>query len=556
MPLVLPGSWRHSGLMLGRMDESSQTISLPASAKTGRDSSGANCMNPSDANISPSERLVPLVFVPILFWALALLLAWRTLGAFFLGDDITNIYDSAFDSERLPWLNCLFPMNNGFWRPTRRLLALSLVSLFGLSPLAFHLVGVTLHAGVGLLLFVFARRAARFEPLPAFACSVLFLVHTGGWATSLMYKNFNDLFLALSIFLSLLAWNRYLSRPNPRNFVLVLAAFFFGLASKETAVVIPLILAAWALARRDSPLANHPPRSTARSAPLPLPWKAILTLFAVSLLFALWSAYNLLSVDESYLQSARGQEPLTANPVNWLRQMADYLTSALFPYIHLLEMPFRALIFSHTVLWIIRFAVGFGLLAGLVRLARRRRSFELFCLFSALVLIALPSLSAGRPLSHYLYSALAFIVMAVVAAAGRLSDRRRPLAWIALVAWGLVLSAGFAFSPRIDRYIERAAAVERFVVSARDQAPGWSPGQKVVVFGHPHPGDPAARYVYGQVLFWITFPDIRPELIIPDENEIPAPAEPPALAYDFDGERLLPLTFPAESSPMSPDTLP
>ena len=62
-------------------------------------------------------------------------LAWPARNAFFLSDDISGIYVATVEGG---WLHCFQPMANGFWRPIYLLLTRSLVSLFGLTPAAFH----------------------------------------------------------------------------------------------------------------------------------------------------------------------------------------------------------------------------------------------------------------------------------------------------------------------------------------------------------------------------------------------------------------------------------
>ena len=471
-----------------------------------------------------------------MLWLVGLAVAWRAIHAFFIGDDISDIYAAVYEGDS--WLHCLAPKSNGFWRPNYLLLARTIVGLFGLCPLAFHLAGVTLHAAAGTSLFVFSRRVIGLDRAAALVCSVLFMIHPGGWATPLVYQNFGDIMLTIFILIGLIFWHGYLRRSGRARLAVVAAAFLLALASKETAVVFPLILALWAWAEigGEGNGRNEVAKILSRSALPPL-----LTFACISLIFGAWSGYNISASEQSYFGEGLAQGSLTLDPVNWIRQMIDYLTSTAVPYLHILEMPVRPLGFSHPVLWGIRGGAGIALLVAVIVLARRGRRVELAAMGSAFLLLALPSLRSGPPMSHYLYSTLAFTLIGIGAAVRLLpANLKMPLRAAAAV-WGIFLAAGYAFSPDIGRHVSTTEKVERLAMSTLEVGEDWPPGQRVVIYHHPHPGEPGLRWIYGQLLLWIYFPETLPELIMPEDGSTPVPASPPALAYDFDGDRLIPI---------------
>lgn len=484
-----------------------------------------------------SARLTyPALFLG--FFAVALAVSWRALDSFFLGDDISLIYISSFDSDS--WAGCFAPMTNGFWRPLHLLSTRLLARGFNLNPVAFHLSAVALHAAVGVALFIFVRRIGGFGARAAMACSILFLIHSGGWMTVYRYSHAADAMLALAILIGLIIWNDFLPARARTRFAAVLTAMALAFASKETGMVFGPILIGWAVGRVVMEGAGPADVSrahddAARSRPVRFPRMEAGVILSLTVAFAAWSAWNLARSEDSYLSGAMGAVQLSLNPIAWIRQICDYLVSTFVPTLHLLETPWMHPSLPDAALWAIRVATLLSLGAWIAFAAGRRLRFELLCAASGLALLALPAMRSGPPQSHYFYAPSAFFLAALIGTVRGLGGPTLKSA--AALIWGSSLGLVFFFSPTIDRTLADSRRLRSMIESAEDVGAAWEKSQQVVIYNHPHPGRPEARWVYGQLLLWIYFPDNRPELAAPLDATLPAPAVPPALAYEFrDGE--------------------
>jgi tetratricopeptide (TPR) repeat protein len=139
-----------------------------------------------------------------------------------------------------------------YYRPAMHLVFLAVYQAVGAKAWAFHLVSVAFHALSTVLVYMVARAALQDgfgnEPGQAgrvsFAAALLFAAHpvhveAVAWISALPELAFT-LFALLSIFL-------YVSRDALSAARLSASAFFFALAllSKETAMVVPMVLIAY-----------------------------------------------------------------------------------------------------------------------------------------------------------------------------------------------------------------------------------------------------------------------------------------------------------------------
>jgi hypothetical protein len=123
--------------------------------------------------------------------------------------------------------------NSNNYRPVHMLTYLLVYSLFGLSPLAFHLTHLLLNVGCVLLLWrIFLKFIDEF---PAFLGSLLFAVHPVHVEPVVWIGGTADLLLGLFIFLSFLFYLR-------RNLFVSLIAFAIALWSKEPALMFPAVI--------------------------------------------------------------------------------------------------------------------------------------------------------------------------------------------------------------------------------------------------------------------------------------------------------------------------
>ena len=115
------------------------------------------------------------------------------------------------------------------------------VSLFGLSPAAFHLENVAWHAGAVALLFLalFRLTSRLWESAMVAALFGLHPINVESvvWITE--RKNVLCAFLAM---LTLFAWAHYLRHQRTNSWLLALVAYTMALLAKPMAVALPGVL--------------------------------------------------------------------------------------------------------------------------------------------------------------------------------------------------------------------------------------------------------------------------------------------------------------------------
>ena len=123
---------------------------------------------------------------------------------------------------------------NAYYRPVLELITRLEYRLFGLDPFGYHLFNVLLHAVNGVLVFFLLSRSGLSRGL-AWAASALFLVHPAQTEAVACIAGISNL---ASAFFILVCLNFYASR----RYVWALAAFIAGAFTKESAVLLPLVL--------------------------------------------------------------------------------------------------------------------------------------------------------------------------------------------------------------------------------------------------------------------------------------------------------------------------
>src|SRR5262245_33070291 len=188
-----------------------------------------------------------------LFWLgpplLAALVYAGALGNPFVYDDRVVVVANA--SLREPLANPLFVLLYSPYRPlVNASYALDHV-VWGLDPFGYDLTGLLLHcANVVLLYALFARAPGSARGVAAFAAA-LFAVHPMGIESVGYVAGRAELLCATFFLASLLCFQGALvAAPGARRSVRIaagLGAFALALASKETAAVLPAILALYDL---------------------------------------------------------------------------------------------------------------------------------------------------------------------------------------------------------------------------------------------------------------------------------------------------------------------
>ena len=137
---------------------------------------------------------------------------------------------------------------SNYYRPMMTLAYLACYKLFGPIPFGFHLLNVILHAGVVLLLFAVTRRLFGDHRL-ALVAAGLFAIHPIHTESVSWIAGVTDLELA---FFFLLTFLLYLGLPQAeasgkglQRQLLVLGAYVLALLSKEQALVLPAVAAAY-----------------------------------------------------------------------------------------------------------------------------------------------------------------------------------------------------------------------------------------------------------------------------------------------------------------------
>ncbi len=216
------------------------------------------------AERQPAKRLPLLLF--LLFtaaWIAALLVQRPGWG---LMDDAQNLeiaqrIRSSADPAAEYWRVVTLDLKHiGTFRPGYYLWITAAYSLFAVRPLALYVLMALFNMAVLALWGTLAARLFRSPPplagAAAFAFPLSFLFFTPLFNV-FMYVSLQEKFLLLFAPLSILALERFYRRGRPADFLLALAAFLAGLATKSTMVFLGLAYVLFATADLFSGAANR-----------------------------------------------------------------------------------------------------------------------------------------------------------------------------------------------------------------------------------------------------------------------------------------------------------
>ena len=114
--------------------------------------------------------------------------------------------------------------------------------LWGYAPAGYHIVNVLLHLANTLLLWHLLRRLA----VPgAWVVAAVFAVHPLHVESVAWIIERKDVLSGLFYLTALLAWMRFVERPNPRRYACPLALYAAALLSKSIAITLPAALLIW-----------------------------------------------------------------------------------------------------------------------------------------------------------------------------------------------------------------------------------------------------------------------------------------------------------------------
>ncbi|HXG91765.1 MAG TPA: tetratricopeptide repeat protein [Blastocatellia bacterium] len=191
------------------------------------------------------------VLIPV---ALALVASINTLWNNFASDDtqqvLNNVFIKSFKNLSLAitssvWSFVSFDINltaQPYYRPLFSILFMINYALFGTSAWGWHLVNVLIHAAVTLMVFVVCKEITQRRWLSIIAAS-LFAVHPVHAESVAWISGVTDPLMALFLLPAFYFYLRYKKSGRRYQMALVLALYFLGLWSKETAVALPLVIA-------------------------------------------------------------------------------------------------------------------------------------------------------------------------------------------------------------------------------------------------------------------------------------------------------------------------
>ena len=207
----------------------------------------------------------------ILAFALAALSYINTLSFNFVYDDFPQLVNNprVQSWEHAPqlfgeqvWTQSMLQGTGNYYRPLFELWLLLQYSLFGLHPWAYHLASVLLHIAVVALAYALFKGLTG-DRLTAAMGAIIFAVHPTHIETVAWISGVTDLLCAFFVLASFVAYlrsreDRTSSAPRVWWQVASLALFAMAMMSKETALVMPVLLVAyeWWLAKKENVVAQ------------------------------------------------------------------------------------------------------------------------------------------------------------------------------------------------------------------------------------------------------------------------------------------------------------
>ncbi len=204
-------------------------------------------------NLCRFEQLVTRYapFIPALIGALVFL---PTLRYGFVWDDLLSVKQNLA-------LRSWSTLSHVFWgmidyrmyRPLTSGIPVFQFHLFGLHPWGYHLTSIVLHALVCYLVFQIALRLSGSRRVALFA-GTLFALHAAHVEAVAWISAFAEPLAAVFILLGFLLYLGYRDQRNGKSLLLLCLTLFLGLLTKETAIVLPLLILIYELTMGDSAL--------------------------------------------------------------------------------------------------------------------------------------------------------------------------------------------------------------------------------------------------------------------------------------------------------------
>jgi hypothetical protein len=173
-----------------------------------------------------------------------------TLGYTKLDDSIFIVENAQYNSDSK---NVLVSFQRGLFNPTkdayyRPLFLVDFIiesRFFGIKPAGYHFTNLLFHVISVILLFLFLKKI-KIPPIDAFLLSLLFAVHPVLTQAVAWIPGRNDMLLMIFFLSAFLLILKFLEKPTPSTLLLSGLFFLAAMFTKETAIIIPVIIAGFA----------------------------------------------------------------------------------------------------------------------------------------------------------------------------------------------------------------------------------------------------------------------------------------------------------------------
>ena len=153
-------------------------------------------------------------------------------------------YNQGFDNVGTSFRRGLFnPTEDVYYRPLFLVDFIIESKIFGTKPAGYHFTNLLFHLLSVVLLYTFLRRL-NLSAINAFLLAMLFAVHPVLSQAVAWIPGRNDMLLMIFFLSGIIISIDYVKTPGPGRYIAQAFLFLLALFTKETAVIIPLIIAA------------------------------------------------------------------------------------------------------------------------------------------------------------------------------------------------------------------------------------------------------------------------------------------------------------------------
>ena len=188
------------------------------------------------------KKAISSNFAIIVYLIVVLIIAYSSItNYFFVGDDFTWLRWAA-DCKRGCSIFDYFTNADGFfYRPGTKIYFLLMYSGFWLNQMAYHMVSISLHLILTVLVFLISKKILKDFLFSAFA-AFLFIILSSYAEAVFWVASTGHLFNAVFILLSLLFYIFYKEKQKNIFLIFSLISIIFSLLFHELGVVAPLII--------------------------------------------------------------------------------------------------------------------------------------------------------------------------------------------------------------------------------------------------------------------------------------------------------------------------